>query len=539
MANPHLALAMPPEVEALVREAQAKERTGGFDAARERYEAALRLLAGHDAAPAFASSLVRWIGRSHRAEGDGDAAMDCYIASLAIAELQGDRTNIAHALNSMGILDRDRGRLDRALERFDAARRIAEAEGDLRLVAMVEQNMGVIANIQGDLPRARSHYRRSLEGYRAAGEEAFLGSLLNNLGMLHTDLGEWEEAEQVLGEAAAHCERMGDAATWVRVEINRAELCVHTGDLARAREYCDSAFELANRLGQRTAMPEIYKWYGIIFRETGKFNLAETHLRQASELAERLVDPLLTAEVKRELAWVYRAQDRNREALQALTHARRVFEELRAERELDEVERRIREIEELYFQIVRKWGESIESKDRYTAGHCQRVADYSCMLARGLGFDERTLIWFRMGAVLHDVGKTIVPESILNKPGPLTPEEWEIMRRHTIAGVELLSDIDFPWDIRPMVRSHHEHWDGGGYPDGLKGEEIPLAARILCVADVFDALTTARSYRSAYTVEEALEIMARDAGRIFDPALFEAFRRLIQERLGAGEVVLR
>ena len=234
MANPHLALAMPPEVEALVREAQAEERTGGFDAARERYEAALRLLAGHDAAPAFASSLVRWIGRSHRAEGDGDAAMDCYIASLAIAELQGDRTNIAHALNSMGILDRDRGRLDRALERFDAARRIAEAEGDLRLVAMVEQNMGVIANIQGDLPRARSHYRRSLEGYRAAGEEAFLGSLLNNLGMLHTDLGEWEEAEQVLGEAAAHCERMGNAATWVRVEINRAELCVHTAGMSRA-----------------------------------------------------------------------------------------------------------------------------------------------------------------------------------------------------------------------------------------------------------------------------------------------------------------
>jgi len=102
------------------------------------------------------------------------------------------------------------------------------------------------------------------------------------------------------------------------------------------------------------------------------------------------------------------------------------------------------------------------------------------------------------------------------------------MRQHPVVGDEIVSELNFPWDIRPIVRNHHERWDGGGYPDGLRGEEIPLTARILCVADVFDALTTARSYRPAMGREEALAIMERDAGKIFDPQLFRIFRTLVE-----------
>jgi HD-GYP domain-containing protein (c-di-GMP phosphodiesterase class II) len=131
-----------------------------------------------------------------------------------------------------------------------------------------------------------------------------------------------------------------------------------------------------------------------------------------------------------------------------------------------------------------------------------------------------------MGALLHDVGKIVVPSSILNKPGRLTKEEWRIMKRHPQAGVDLLREIEFPWDIRPMVRHHHEFWNGGGYPDGLAGEEIPRSARILCLADVFDALTTSRSYRGGMSVERALSIMRADVGKLFDPALFSVFETL-------------
>jgi putative nucleotidyltransferase with HDIG domain len=178
----------------------------------------------------------------------------------------------------------------------------------------------------------------------------------------------------------------------------------------------------------------------------------------------------------------------------------------------------------MFLHIVSLWGQSIESADRYTQGHCQRVADRACALASAVGFDGGTLLWFRMGALLHDVGKIEVPPEILNKPGPLTPEERAVMERHPDAGVALIDDIEFPWDVRPMVRHHHEAWDGSGYPGHLAGEEIPLSARILCVADVYDALATDRPYRKAFSHDRTLDIMQADAGRIFDPALFAVFR---------------
>ena len=116
---------------------------------------------------------------------------------------------------------------------------------------------------------------------------------------------------------------------------------------------------------------------------------------------------------------------------------------------------------------------------------------------------------------------------MLNKPSSLTPEEWEQMKAHTTRGDEIVAGIDFPWDIRPIVRSHHEKWDGTGYPDRLAGHDIPLHARILCIADVFDALTTTRSYRPALSRDEALRIMQGDSGRHFDPELLDIFIRVL------------
>ena len=157
-----------------------------------------------------------------------------------------------------------------------------------------------------------------------------------------------------------------------------------------------------------------------------------------------------------------------------------------------------------------------------TQGHCERVAFFSCVLADSAGFNSRSLFWFRIGALLHDIGKIIVPTDVLNKPGKLTDEEWAIMKRHPEAGLELVADIDFPGDISAIIRNHHERWDGTGYPDGLAGERIPLAARILCVADVYDALTTTRSYRPGMTHARAAEIMRGSTGQ-FDPHLLEIF----------------
>jgi putative nucleotidyltransferase with HDIG domain len=181
--------------------------------------------------------------------------------------------------------------------------------------------------------------------------------------------------------------------------------------------------------------------------------------------------------------------------------------------------------------VVRRWAQTIESADAYTLGHCERVADYACALAREVGFDDITMFWFRIGALLHDVGKIGVPIEILNKPGRFTDEERVIMEGHAAAGAEMLRDIDLPWDIIPMVRGHHERWDGRGYPDQLAGRDIAFSARILCVADVYDALTTDRPYRAAFSRDQALAMMAEDNGKMFDPELFPIFDRVMRSTI--------
>jgi putative nucleotidyltransferase with HDIG domain len=159
--------------------------------------------------------------------------------------------------------------------------------------------------------------------------------------------------------------------------------------------------------------------------------------------------------------------------------------------------------------VVREWGQSIELADAYTHGHCERVANYGVAVARQLGLDGTAQTTIRLGAYLHDLGKVRVPHEILNKPGPLTAEEFDLIKKHPEWGLELLQGIDFPWDIRPIIGSHHEKDDGSGYPRGLKGDAIPLDAAIICVVDVYDALTTQRSYRAAHSHAEALVEMQK------------------------------
>jgi putative nucleotidyltransferase with HDIG domain len=205
-----------------------------------------------------------------------------------------------------------------------------------------------------------------------------------------------------------------------------------------------------------------------------------------------------------------------------LNQSHALYSRLKAQHRVAQVERRNAALEARFLEMAHQWGDSIESKDHYTQGHCQRVAFFACVLADNAGMDSRSLFWFRLGALLHDIGKIIVPTEVLNKTSGLSEEEWAIMKRHPEAGLELVSDIDFPGDVRAIIRNHHERWDGSGYPDGLSGEEIPFAARILCVADVYDALTTPRSYRNSLSHARAADEMRAQNGQ-FDPRLLETF----------------
>jgi HD-GYP domain-containing protein (c-di-GMP phosphodiesterase class II) len=205
---------------------------------------------------------------------------------------------------------------------------------------------------------------------------------------------------------------------------------------------------------------------------------------------------------------------------------------------------------ELYIQQIRKAGEdnkalfegtiqalaaAVDERDPYTRGHSQRVTDYSVVLARTLGLDEITIErTIRISAQLHDVGKIGIDDKVLKKPGFLTPEEFEIMKQHTVKGFNIMKSIEPMRDMLPGLKHHHEQWDGNGYPDRLKGEAIPLIARIIAVADTLDAMTTDRPYQQALTFEFAVEKINKNASIKYDPAVVKAFNQAIQ----SGDLVV-
>jgi putative nucleotidyltransferase with HDIG domain len=182
---------------------------------------------------------------------------------------------------------------------------------------------------------------------------------------------------------------------------------------------------------------------------------------------------------------------------------------------------------ELYLSTIKSLALAVDAKDQYTHQHILRVQRYAVAIAKRMGLADDELEGVNTGALLHDIGKIGVPDAVLLKPGRLTDEEFDLIKQHPSMGAQILGPVEFPWPVLPVVKYHHEKWDGTGYPEGLKGEAIPLTARILAVADVYDALTSNRSYRSAWSHEKARAEIERCAGSHFDPQVVDAFLQII------------
>ncbi|MCD6321665.1 MAG: HD domain-containing protein, partial [Clostridiales bacterium] len=186
----------------------------------------------------------------------------------------------------------------------------------------------------------------------------------------------------------------------------------------------------------------------------------------------------------------------------------------------------MKEVEErraMYNAMLLSLTRSVDTKSRWTAGHSERVTTHAVALAVKLGFDKETREKIRIAALLHDIGKLGVSETILDKPDKLTDEEFGIIRNHPVMGEEIIKDIPHFSMVKSVVRHHHEKWDGTGYPDGLSKDAIPFAARIVAIADVWDALTADRPYRKGFSHVKALDIMKSEKGKLFDPALLDIF----------------
>jgi putative nucleotidyltransferase with HDIG domain len=195
-------------------------------------------------------------------------------------------------------------------------------------------------------------------------------------------------------------------------------------------------------------------------------------------------------------------------------------------RQAKQIEAAYEELQATYDQTLSALMSALDARDRETEGHSNRVSRLACMMGEALGLSGQQLKALERGSLLHDIGKIGISDTILHKPSKLTDDEWKIMRTHPDIGARIIERIPFLQECMPVVHSHHERWDGSGYPQGLKGENIPIQARIFAVADVFDALTSKRSYRKTSKPEDAVVYLREQANILFDPQIVEALAKL-------------
>jgi putative nucleotidyltransferase with HDIG domain len=480
----------------LLQQARAFEREGSIVEAVDGYDAAIRAAAESGATAVLAEALRRR-GVVHHLRDEPAAARDLCRQSRDISRLHGHVILAAEAVNALAGFAFESGDIDSARRGFYEALTLGGSSAELR--GRIEQNLGILANMQGALAEALAHYEQSLLAFEAVGDNRGRAIAYHNLGMVSADRELWDDADRYFRRSLEVAETIGDVHLQGLGLLNHSEVHLARQRYDLAQQNAEAALVIFDRIGSKLDKADAYKVIGRTYRE---------------------------AEASRELALLYQAMGRNQEALGLLNAAHRLFTRLDARVDLVDVSTKVHRLEDTYFAVVRDWGQSIESTDSYTFGHCERVAGYAVGLARALGLDEGAQTTIRIGAYLHDLGKVKVPHEILNKPGKLTSEEFGVIQMHPVWGVEMLATVEFPWDIKPIIRWHHEKYDGTGYPDRLRGDEIPLSAQIICIVDVYDALTTSRSYRGAMSDDDALARM-RESSHWWRPDVYETFMRSV------------
>jgi PAS domain S-box-containing protein len=239
------------------------------------------------------------------------------------------------------------------------------------------------------------------------------------------------------------------------------------------------------------------------------------------DISERKRTEEIMSHAQYELHRMLKEADQSRHALLSVAEDQKLAQEALAKTAQD--------LMEAYDATLQGWSTALEMRERETAGHCQRVVHYTLELARSMGIDDDEMIHIQRGALLHDIGKMGIPDSILLKPGPLSEDEWMIMRQHPTYAHRLLSSIPYLLPALDIPYYHHERWDGSGYPKGLAGEDIPLIARIFAVVDVWDALSSDRPYRPAWTTEVVLKYLRDQSGKQFDPKVVEKFLEIYHD----------
>lgn len=508
---------------------QALAALGKLEAAIAEYQKLLKFCRDSNHL-SIKSETFTQIGQLLNKQGDHDRALGFLQRALGAYRRLDDKSGICRALRNLGVVYVELGEFEETETAYTEAIALAGQIGDQVLYADLVNNLGTIVNMKGSWKRALDLYRESLDLYEANSEIRKSAYAQNNIAITLAERGILDEALIYFRQAYDTAADIKDASLTLIVNINLADLSLKLGDLVEAKEHCRKAEEYLAESGLITGnLAETRKIAGKICFYEKDYTNALLCFNEAHAICRDIGAQYLEAELLRERGMLYRAMDRHLDALSDLEASYQLYSTLKADGKREQTEEIITSLERLYLEVFDSMAQQVDRKDPYTKGHSDRVAALALLLAKELGLSTHMVKTIVAAALLHDVGKIDIDDDILKKPGQLTKPEYQHIMKHPELGVSLLRGKEFPWDIKPLVLHHHERMNGTGYPLGLKGEDIPLGARVICIADVFDALTSHRVYRKAFDIPQALQIMKDESGKTFDPVLLKSFVRLIDQ----------
>jgi HD-GYP domain-containing protein (c-di-GMP phosphodiesterase class II) len=496
--------------------------------------------------------------------GDAKQALKCLLQSLEIRRAIHDIKGEVDCLNNLGVLRRYSGDYANAIEALFECRKLIQTQAQgAEIEATCLMNIGNVHQDQGQYNAALAHYQQVVDLALVANLPQLESIALTNLAETYLLMGSFNESLQLYDEVFVTAQMSGYSITEIdalegiaRVHINlghpekaldaisRAlEISRATGDrhreilllldlskaqnsLANTKPAIDAAQEaiqLATHASTKKLLHDAEVLLSTLLELTGDLAGAFDHYR----IAHQLERELFNEESDRRLQGLSARFDLERARAEAETYRERTLEIEQINKTLEhKVKERTLDLEQAQIETVTRLALAAEYRDDNTGQHTYRVGNSAALLAQALGLPEAEVQALRIAARLHDVGKIGISDLILLKPGKLTPNEYELIKDHTIIGAQILSGGKSPILklAEQIAMTHHERWDGNGYPNKLAGDEIPLVGRIVAVADVYDALTTERPYKRAWTHEESITELEAQAGKMFDPKIIALVR---------------
>ena len=492
---------------------------GDYVSALDHLEQGLEI-ASEKGLPERQANILSNIGSLHTQLSDFPRALESLKSAYELIRRVAPGTR-SEAINliSLGHLYRDMGDGDEAQEFYAKARELGRKTDD-RMVEVVSLNS--LANVFGrssEWVHARELYYEALEMARQLGVRQYEIDNLDGLGQVHAALGEFDQASEVHGQALTISREIGDHEGEVDALINLGRDHLALEDPALARERLEEGLVLAENIDRKRAMYDAHQLLSKAYEREGDLNLALRHEREF----HRVEKEVFNEESERRSQQLAVQFELERARHEAEAYRLEVVQQAREEAE-ERVLARTKELEEAQLEIVTRLAIAAESRDDETGEHTWRVGRNAAAIASMLGWTEDECKVLSSAARLHDVGKIGVRDAVLLKPDALDGNEFDLMRAHTTIGASILSGghSRLLRLAEEIALAHHERWDGKGYPLGLAGDAIPMAARIVAVADVLDALTHERPYKRAWSTSEALAEIRRHSGSQFDPRVVDA-----------------